>query len=350
MPLQSHVSLQPLHTFQTAAQARYYSYIQDRYTLQHLLTQPVLQAQPKLVLGGGSNVLFLTDFDGWVIHVGIEGLEKIHEDAHYVWIRAGAGLSWHQLVDYCVARGYGGIENLSLIPGTVGGAPIQNIGAYGATLCEVFVSLEAMHVRTARVQTFDRTACAFGYRDSVFKHALRGQYIILGVTLRLHKQPKLRTSYGAIEATLDAMGVTRVSIQTISQAIMRIRQQKLPDPKVLGNAGSFFKNPIVDADRFTELKRRYTQLPGYGLDDGSVKMSAAWLIERGGWKGYRRGATGVYARQPLVLVNHGGATGEAIYQLAQDIQASVQAQFGIVLQPEVCIIGMGEGSACDGSR
>lgn len=340
MPLQRHVPLQPLHTFQTAAQARYYSRIQDRDTLRHLLTQPILQAQPKLVLGGGSNVLFLTDFDGWVIHVAIEGLKKIHEDAHHVWIRAGAGHNWHQLVSYCVARGYGGIENLSLIPGTVGGAPIQNIGAYGAALCEVFVSLEAMHVATARVQTFDRTACAFGYRDSIFKHQLRGQYIILSVTLCLQKQPKLRTSYGAIQATLDAMGVTQVSIQAISQAVIRIRQQKLPDPKVLGNAGSFFKNPIVDADHFNRLKSRYTQLPRYALEDGSMKIPAAWLIEQSGWKGSRRGAVGVYEYQPLVLVNHGGATGAAIYQLAQDIQASVQAQFGIWLQPEVCVVGV----------
>lgn len=338
MSLQEYVSLKPFNTFGIAAQARYYSYIQDITTLQQLLLQEELNALPKLVLGGGSNLLFIEDFRGWVIHMAISGLQKIQEDQDTVWLQVGAGINWHALVLYCVEQGYGGVENLSLIPGTVGAAPIQNIGAYGVELSEVFTSLEAMEITTRTVKTFSQAACAFGYRDSIFKNELKEQYIILRVTLRLQKQPTFRTTYGAIQETLSAMGVEKLSIKAISDAVIHIRQSKLPDPTQLGNAGSFFKNPVIGRPYFEQLKSTYPTLPGYTLAHDQVKIPAAWLIAQCGWKGHRRGPVGVHSHQALVLINYGGASGQAIYQLAQDIQQSVQEQFGIDLQPEVHIV------------
>lgn len=338
MSLQEYVSLKPFNTFGVAAQARYYSYIQDVTTLQRLLLQEELKALPKLVLGGGSNLLFTEDFRGWVIHMAIGGLQKIQEDQDTVWLQVGAGINWHALVLHCVAQGYGGIENLSLIPGTVGAAPIQNIGAYGVELSEVLTSLEAIELTTGRVKTFSQAACAFGYRDSIFKNALKEQYVILRATLRLQKQPAFRTTYGAIQETLRAMGVEKLSIKAISDAVIHIRQSKLPDPTQLGNAGSFFKNPVIGRSYFEQLKGTYPTLPGYTLAHDRVKIPAAWLIEQCGWKGHSRGPVGVHSHQTLVLINYGGASGRAIYQLAQDMQQSVQEQFGITLQPEVHIV------------
>ena len=338
MSLQEHVSLRSLNTFGVEAQARYYSCIQDIPTLQELLSQDQLRALPKLVLGGGSNLLLVKDFDGWVIHMAIGGIEKLKEDQASVWLKVGAGVAWHELVLYCIAQGYAGIENLSLIPGTVGAAPIQNIGAYGVELSEVFESLEAMEIATGMVRTFTKEACAFGYRDSVFKNKLKGQYIILHVTLRLQKQPTFCTTYGALQATLVTMGVQTLSIKAISDAVIHIRQSKLPDPAKLSNAGSFFKNPTMDQACFEQLKRNYPTLPAYPLVQNQVKIPAAWLIEQCGWKGYRRGPVGVHQHHALILVNHGGATGQAIHQLAQDIQQSVKEQFDVELIPEVNLV------------
>lgn len=338
MSLQAYVSLKSLNAFGIEAQARYYSCIKDIATLRGLLLQEQLKILPKLVLGSGSNILFIGNFEGWVIQMAIGGVEKLQEDEAAIWLKVGAGVSWHILVLYCVEQGYGGIENLSLIPGTVGAAPIQNIGAYGVELSEVFESLEAMEVSTGVVKTFSKQVCAFGYRDSIFKNTLRGQYIILNVTLRLQKQPTFRTAYGSIRETLAAMQVRTLSIKAISAAIMHIRQRKLPDPAKLGNAGSFFRNPMINRAYFGQLKSKYPALPGYALEHDQVKLPAAWLIEQCGWKGYRRGPAGVHSHQALVLVNYGGATGQAIYQLAQDIQQSVKERFNIELIPEVNLV------------
>lgn len=336
--LQAHVSLKNLNTFGIHAQARYYVRIDTLQSLRDLLARPSLRALPRLVLGGGSNLLFLNDFQGIVIHMAIRGITTIRADKAHVWVQAGAGVNWHQLVLHCVANNYAGIENLSLIPGTVGAAPIQNIGAYGVELCDVFESLEALEVRSGTVHTFDQTTCAFGYRDSIFKNALKEQYIILNVTLKLQKTPTLQTTYGAIQSTLEAMNVQKLSIKAISDAIIHIRQSKLPDPARLGNAGSFFKNPVIAPAQFKQLQAQYPQIPGYKQPEGQVKVPAAWLIEQCRWKGKTRGPVGVHNQQALVLVNYGGGTGQALYQLAQDIQQSVKERFSIKIKPEVNLI------------
>ncbi len=338
MSLQENISLKSLHSFGIQAQARYYSLIQDRTTLQQLLRNEQLKPLPKLVLGKGTNVLFTRDFEGWVIQMDLGGIKKVQEDSFSVWLEVGAGYPWHNLVTYCVQKGYAGIENLSLIPGTVGAAPVQNIGAYGVEFSEVFESLEAIEIKTGTIKIFSKKDCAFGYRDSIFKSTLQGQYIIWQVTIRLQKQPTFRIEYGAIKETLAAMQVEQLSIQAISEAIMRIRQSKLPDPFQLGNAGSFFTNPVIDQPLFNQLQTKYPQMPHFNVAADQVRIPAAWLIEQAGWKGYRQGEVGVHPHQALVLVNYGAATGQAVYQLAQQIQQSVQAKFGIALVPEVNII------------
>lgn len=336
--LQENVSLKPFNTFGIDAKARYHLRVANLQTLRDFSAQFSFRTLPQLVLGGGSNVLLLNDFEGVVLHMAIDGIAKVKEDQDYIWVQAGAGVNWHQLVLHCIAHDYAGIENLSLIPGTVGAAPIQNIGAYGVELRDVFESLEALEIRTGQLHTFDSTACAFGYRDSIFKRGYKGQYIILNVTLRLHKKPAFKTGYGAIQQTIEAMGTQELSIKAISDAVIHIRQSKLPNPAHLGNAGSFFKNPVIDEAQFKQLQAQHPQLSGYPQPKGQVKVPAAWLIEQCGWKGKTSGFVGVHKQQPLVLVNYGGGTGQAIYQLAQAIQQSVLTQFDIKIEPEVNLI------------
>ena len=338
MLLQEHISLKNLNTFGINAQARYYVRIDTIQNLFDLLAHPSFLTLPRLVLGGGSNLLLLKDFEGIVIHVAINGIAIVRENKNYVWVQAGAGVNWHQLVLHCVAKGYAGIENLSLIPGTVGAAPMQNIGAYGVELSDVFESLEALEICSGKIHAFDKVACAFGYRDSIFKNNLKEQYIILNVTLRLHKKPRFKTTYGTLRSILESMDVQELSIKTISDAIIHIRQSKLPDPMRLGNAGSFFKNPIITQLQFEQLKRTYPDMHGYIQPEGRVKVSAAWLIEQCAWKGKKRGAIGVHRQHALVLVNYGGGTGKEVYQLARDIQQSVKEQFSIEIMPEVQLI------------
>ena len=339
MLLQRHVPLKDLNTFGIKAQARYYVRINDVQQLQHVLSLPQLESLPRLILGGGSNVLFIKYFEGIVIHIAIKGISTIREDKDHVWVQAGAGVSWHQLVQHCVAHNYAGIENLSFIPGTVGAAPVQNIGAYGVELSETFEALEAMEIDSCRSHIFDATACSFGYRESIFKNKLKGQYIILNVTLKLHKNPIFRVSYGDIQRTLETMNIRQLSVKAVSDVVTHLRQRKLPNPAHLGNAGSFFKNPVITQVQFNQLKFIYPQIPGYQQPKGQIKIPAAWLIEQCGWKGKKRGAVGVHAQHALVLVNYGGGTGKDIYQLAQDIQQSVIDKFGITLIPEVRVIG-----------
>lgn len=335
MLLQEHVSLKNLNTLGVYAQARYYARIDTPQNLMDLLVHPSFRALPRLVLGGGSNVLFLNNFKGIVIHLALGGIAVIRENQEQVWVQAGAGVNWHQLVQYCVEKGYGGVENLSLIPGTVGAAPVQNIGAYGVELSDVLESLAALEIHSGTICTFDRKACNLGYRDSIFKKELQGQYVILSVTLRLQKKPVFQTVYGAIQSTLEAMNVRELSIKAISDAIIHIRQSIFPDPASLGNAGSFFKNPVITSAKFKQLQVLHPHIPGYKQFKGFIKVPAAWLIEQCGWKGVRRGQVGVYQQHALVLVNYGGGTGHAIYQLAQAVQQSVQERFDIALKPEV---------------
>ncbi|HEY4112336.1 UDP-N-acetylmuramate dehydrogenase [Puia sp.] len=288
-----------------------------------------------LVLGGGSNVLFTGDVDGVVLLNEVKGIQLLNEDEDYVYVRAGAGENWNGLVQYCIGRDWAGLENLSLIPGNVGAAPMQNIGAYGVEIRDVFWELEAWSLEERRVKTFTSSDCEFGYRESVFKRRMKGQFVILSVVLRLRKEPIFHTSYGALREELAGR---ELSIRAISEAVIRIRRSKLPDPAEIGNAGSFFKNPTVPVAVHEELKGKYPGIVAYPTEGGGVKLAAGWLIEQCGWKGFRRGDAGVHARQALVLVNYGGASGGELFALSEEILQSVRLKFGVELEREVNIL------------
>lgn len=291
-----------------------------------------------LILGGGSNLLFTQDVQGCVLKNEIKGVKLVSETKDEVYIKVGAGENWHKVVLHCVAMNWGGLENLSLIPGCVGAAPIQNIGAYGVELKDVFQELEAIHLQTGEKKVFSLEECAFGYRDSVFKNALKGQYFITSVTFCLHKNPILNTSYGDIEKELKKLPHKEYSIKDVSNAVIAIRQSKLPNPAEIGNAGSFFKNPIIPNKQFSRIRGEFPEIPFYPISASHTKIPAAWLIQQCGWKGKNLGNYGVHAKQALVLVNYGGASGKDIYQLSTDILASVKKEFGIELEREVNII------------
>jgi UDP-N-acetylmuramate dehydrogenase len=334
------ISLQSLNTFGIDVTAQHLHTVTSEVELRVALLHPDTRNQPVLILGGGSNVLFTGNWNGVVILNRIEGLKTVVENGSYVIVEAGAGEGWHQLVMYCVAREYGGIENLSLIPGSVGAAPMQNIGAYGVELKDVFHSLDAMDRRTGDMRTFSDLACCFGYRESIFKRELKDRYVITRVRLKLTKPGHhvLKTGYGAITEELNKAGITNPTIGDISNAVIAIRRSKLPDPAELGNAGSFFKNPTVEAGIASELNQRYPSMPAYPQEDGTVKLAAGWLIEQCGWKGKCVGNCGVHDKQALVLVNYGGATGSEIYHLSETILQDVHRNFGIMLEREVNII------------
>lgn len=300
---------------------------------------------PILILGGGSNILLTKDYEGVVLKNEITGVDVQHEDEEHVYVKVGAGENWHQFVLHCIKHNWAGIENLSLIPGNVGASPIQNIGAYGVELDDVFWSLEAYHISERRIHTFTRTDCEFGYRDSIFKNRYKGEFVILSVTLQLRKKPIFHTSYGAITEELEKMKVKDLSIQAISQAVINIRSSKLPDPKLIPNAGSFFKNPEVPVSQYEELKKKFPDIVAYPLTKLTVKLAAGWMIEQCGpdkigtsWKGYRKNDAGCHARQALVLVNYGNAKGSEIYDLSEQILKSVSKKFKVSLEREVNII------------
>ncbi len=343
MNIQENVSLKLYNTFGIEAKACQFAEIRSVDDLQEILRNPAYASLPTLIIGGGSNLLFTRNFEGLVLKISIQGIEAVREDAQHVWLKAGAGVSWHQLVLYSIEQGLGGIENLSLIPGTVGAAPMQNIGAYGVEIQDTFDSLEAVERQTGALKTFYAQDCHFGYRESVFKNVLKDRYIITSVTLRLSKQPVINTSYGDIEKILAQRQSENghhfvPGIREVSDAVICIRQSKLPDPAVIGNAGSFFKNPVIPQQQYEQLKKTFDQIPGYALPDQTVKVPAGWLIEQTGWKGKRVGDAGVHDRQALVLVNHGSASGEEIKALARQIQASVYEKFGIEIMPEVNMV------------
>jgi len=335
--IQFNVSLQPYNTFGIDVSATAFARFSSIAELEAVLLENNGKL-PLFILGGGSNVLFTKSVDALVLKNELKGFEHLNETEDTIDIRVGAGEEWHAFVRYCVENGWGGVENLSLIPGSVGASPMQNIGAYGAEIKDCFVELTAFHIEKGELHTFSAEDCAFGYRESVFKRALKGQYIIASVTYRLQKHPKFNTAYGAIQTELDAMNVHELSVSAISQAVMNIRNSKLPNPKELGNAGSFFKNPVVDPAVVEVLKERFPEVPNYPQPDGSVKLAAGWLIEQAGWKGKRIGNCGVHARQALVLVNYGGASGNEIYALSQAVLDDVQQQFGVLLEREVNIL------------
>lgn len=336
--LRENVSLKGLNSFQVAASTRYFAEVYNISQLKALVKEPVFHDEKRLILGGGSNILFKGDFEGLVVRVAIPGIERVKEDESHVWVKAGAGVIWHEFVMHCLNHNYSGLENLSLIPGSVGAAPIQNIGAYGVEQDQLFDRLEAVDIRTGELYVFDRQDCGFAYRDSVFKQALRDTYVISSVTYKLNKQPELNLSYGAITQTLAEMEVQEPTIRQVSEAVCTIRRSKLPDPAELGNSGSFFKNPIVGLKTFQSLKLRYPDLPSYVLDSDEVKIPAGWLIEQSGWKGKTSGNVGTHKKQALVIVNYGGATGEEIYRFAMLVKQAVLDEFGVTLVPEVNVV------------
>jgi UDP-N-acetylmuramate dehydrogenase len=329
-------SLKPYNTFGIDARARYFDSFIDINSLSALLER--FKNEKHLILGGGSNILLMNNFDGVVLKNEVKGIEVVSEDDEHIYIKAGAGENWHYFVQHCINHNYSGIENLSLIPGNVGASPMQNIGAYGVEIKDSFYQLEAWHIREGRMVTFTNKDCEFGYRESVFKKHYRGMFVILNVTFRLSKIPHFNTSYGAIEEELKRMHISELSIRAISDAVINIRRSKLPDPTIIGNAGSFFKNPEVPDTVAEQLKQGNPSMPQFKIDEHTFKIPAAWLIEHCGWKGYRRGDAGCHQKQPLVLVNYGNASGKDIYNLSSDIVKSVQEKFGVQLEREVNII------------
>jgi UDP-N-acetylmuramate dehydrogenase len=336
--IQKQVSLKKYNTFGINVFCDYFIEINNADELSRIIFDESFKNIQKLIIGGGSNILFTENFHGLIIKNSIKGILIEKEDHEAVLIKAYAGEVWNDVVMFAINKNLGGIENLSLIPGQVGAAPMQNIGAYGIELDTVFHSLEAMDLQTGEIKIFYKEDCKFGYRESIFKKEAKGKYCILSVNMKLSKKHILNTKYGAINETLKSMDVHQPTIQNISEAVIKIRSSKLPDPKQLGNAGSFFKNPEIERNLFEKLKSNYPEIPNYPLPDNKIKIPAAWLIEQCGWKGKRIGDAGSHINQPLVLVNYGNATGRDIKNLSEKIQISVQEKFGIVLTPEVNII------------
>lgn len=338
MAWQPDAELATLTTFGVSARAQWLCSIDQEDALPVALQQADTRDLPVTLLGGGSNMLMLGDVPGLVLHMQLMGIRHQAEpgDNDAVLVTAAAGENWHQLVSYCLHKGWYGLENLALIPGSVGAAPVQNIGAYGVELSDVLVSVRYFDKQSVQVRELDKDACQFGYRDSIFKCALKNTAIILSCTLRLSRTPRTVVTYPAL---LQYPGACAdMSPQRVFAAVCDIRRSKLPDPAVIGNAGSFFRNPVVSVDDYAALQQRWPDMPAFATATSDVKIPAAWLIDQAGWKGVRRGAVGVHDRQALVLVNHGGGSGQQILALATEIVSSVQQKFGVRLQPEVCIV------------
>lgn len=335
--IKEHISLKPYNTFGIDVKARYFAEITSEEDLKDLFESPLAHYNRLLILGGGSNILFTKDFDGLVIKISIRGIS--HQiGGHQIIVNAGAGVVWNDLVIYCVKNGFAGLENLSLIPGTVGASPIQNIGAYGVELKDVFLSCTAFEISSRQMKVFNFDDCNFGYRDSAFKNQLKGKYIITSVSFKLNIIPKIQTHYGAIQAELANRHIEHPSIADVSSVVSQIRVSKLPDPSTIGNAGSFFKNPIVGQEQFRDLLSRFPDIVHYPAGAEKVKLAAGWLIEQCGYKGKTEGQTGTWKNQALVLVNHGKASGQEVYSFSEQIIQTVDSKFGVKLEREVNIL------------
>lgn len=335
--IQTNVDISSFTTFGLPARVKQFATFSSVDELKQLLQQKP-ENTPLMLLGGGSNVLFTQDFDGLLLKNEIMGFEIVEKSGDDVLVKAGAGENWHSFVIRTINLNLGGLENLSLIPGSVGASPMQNIGAYGREIKDVFHSLEAYHIATGEIHTFNNQQCAFGYRESVFKRQFKNQYVIVSVTYQLTKKHQLNTSYGAINEQLQAMGIENPTIKDVSNAVIAIRSSKLPNPKEIGNAGSFFKNPVIEKQLYNQLVANYPDMPNYPVDEQHVKVPAGWLIENAGWKGKTYDNYGVHKNQALVLVNYGGATGKQLYELSEAIIADIQTKFNIELEREVNII------------
>ncbi len=338
MKILNNISLKPYNSFGIEVNAKYFVDFTTTDEISEILNHVQKNNIPFLIIGGGSNILFTKDFDGIVIKNNLKSIELIKEDDEYYFVKAAAGEVWHHLVLYCIENNFSGIENLSLIPGSVGAAPLQNIGAYGVELKNVFYELEALNIHSKVVETFSVDDCAFDYRESIFKTHLQNQYIILNITIKLKKQPQFNIDYGAIKEELEKMNCTNLSAKAISQAVINIRTSKLPNPSEIGNTGSFFKNPIVSESFCHELKKEFPTIPIYTSKNNQFKIAAGWLIEQCGWKGYRKDDYGCHKKQALVLVNYGNASGKEIFDLSTAIKESVCQKFRIELEREVNIV------------
>lgn len=337
--IQENVSLKAYNTFGIDAKARFFTEISSIQQYVTILKEGKFASIPHLFLGGGSNVLLTKDVQALVVKISLMGIEIVKEDEDHVWLKAGAGVIWDDFVQYSVQHNWSGIENLSLIPGTVGAAPMQNIGAYGVEIKDTFDYLEALNLSTLEIDHFDNADCLFGYRESFFKHAGKGQFLITSVCFRLNKKANPKTSYGAIQDVLNEKNILYPSIKDVAEAVISIRQSKLPNPKEIGNSGSFFKNPTLTQSEAKRLLNTFEGIPHYPIAESTdVKFPAGWFIEQAGWKGYRLGDAGVHSKQALVLVNYGQASGREIVQLSEKIKKSVLDKFGVNLETEVNII------------
>lgn len=337
MQIQQNISLKPYNTFGIDVTAKHFVSVTNIETLKAVLN---LKKYPKkLILGGGSNMLLTKNQDVLVIHINLKGISIVSEDDDFVIIKANAGENWHEFVLWCLKNNYGGLENMSLIPGNVGTAPIQNIGAYGVELKDSFVSCEALSLETQNIQTFNKETCKFGYRNSIFKQEAKAKYIITSVTFKLTKRNhKLHINYGTIKSQLEENGIINPTVQDVSEAVIFIRESKLPNPKEIGNSGSFFKNPVISKKQFNALAENFKDIPSYPISDDEVKIPAGWLIEKAGFKGKRFGNYGVHKKQALVLVNYGNANGEDILNLSKLIQKTIKRLFNVTIEAEVNIL------------
>ena len=329
--------LKSFNTFGFNVNSDLFVHITSAEQLRSIWKTNLIPRNHSLILGGGSNILFTGNYKGLILKNELKGRETVREDDHFVWVKTGSGENWHQTVLWAVGKNYGGIENLSYIPGTVGAAPIQNIGAYGVEVKSVIEEVEVFDLLHGTFDTIKNSDCHFGYRDSIFKNEAKGRYYITSVVLKLSKFPEIHTSYGDIVAMLEEKGIHTPGIKEISEIVTEIRKRKLPEPGEIGNCGSFFKNPVISKQKFDKLKELHPDIKSYPADETSVKIPAAWLIERAGWKGYRKGDAGVHNRQALVLVNYGNATGKEIKELAFEVQKDIASKFGITLELEVNI-------------
>jgi UDP-N-acetylmuramate dehydrogenase len=337
MTIQNNFSLKKYNTFGIEAKAKQFVAVHSIEDLNTILKEH--QSEPKFILGGGSNMLLTQDIQALVIHIDLKGKKVLKEDDDFVWVESQAGENWHEFVLWTIDQNFGGLENMSLIPGNVGTTPVQNIGAYGTEIKDTFISCEAMTIATQLMKTFTKEDCHFGYRESIFKHEVKDQYIITSVVFKLTKRNhKINTSYGDIAKELEKQNVTTPTLKDVSNAVIAIRQSKLPDPKELGNSGSFFKNPIIPKEQYEKAHALHPEMPHYVVSETEVKVPAGWLIEKTGFKGKRFGDAGIHKNQALVLVNYGNATGQEILAVSRDIQTTVLKEFGIAIEAEVNVI------------
>ena len=337
MTIQNNFSLKKHNTFGIEARAKQFVAVHSIENLNTILKEH--QSEPKFILGGGSNMLLTQDIQSLVIHINLKGKKVLKEDDYFVWVESQAGENWHEFVLWTIDQNFGGLENMSLIPGNVGTTPVQNIGAYGTEIKDTFVSCDAMTIATQEMKTFTKEDCHFGYRDSIFKHEAKDEFIITSVVFKLTKRNhKINTSYGDITKELEKQNVTTPTLKDVSNAVIAIRQSKLPNPKELGNSGSFFKNPIIPKEQYEKIHALHPEMPHYVVSETEVKVPAGWLIEKTGFKGKRFGDAGIHKNQALVLVNYGNATGQEILAVSRDIQSTVLKEFGIAIEAEVNVI------------